>query len=227
MYIQYLGHSCFYFNSIKRIKLVVDPYGKDIPYKFPEITADVVIISHEHYDHNACHRVRGNPKVVKRTSDFFVEHEIYLEGRKYPLVFKGVPTFHDNVLGKRKGPNTIFCWNMEGLNFCHMGDLGHLLNDEQLKQIPRPDILFIPVGGRITLTSSEAALVINQLKPYIIFPMHYMTKYIEGKNLADEEVESFLEKMQEVDRLNTNGIEIDMEKLLPEGKSKVILLAYE
>lgn len=225
MYIQYLGHSCFYFNSAKRVKIVIDPYGKNIPYRFPEINADVVVMTHEHYDHNAYHRVGGNPQIVKRTADFSVEHEIHIDDKKELIIFSGIPTYHDSAGGKKKGPNTVFSWFMDGIKFCHLGDLGHLLDDQQTKKISKPDVLFIPVGGNITLDSTEATLVINQLKPSLVFPMHYKTKYIEDKNLADEELDSFLSKMSLVERLDTDGIEIDKIKL--PGEAKVIVLRYE
>src|SRR5438552_532821 len=127
MLVRYLGHSSFYVKSRKGTEIILDPYGSNVRLNFPALSADLVLISHEHADHNAHWRVNGNPLVLKRTANFPVEHEIPVKRTGETLTFYGLPTFHDRFSGRRRGPNTIFHWYMEGVHFVHLGDLGHLL----------------------------------------------------------------------------------------------------
>lgn len=224
MLVRYLGHSCFFLNSSKGTHIVLDPYGEGVPYKFPEITADVVVVTHEHRDHNASWRVGGDPRVVKRTSDFIVEHEMPIQRTGELLTFKGIPTFHDKFSGRRKGPNTVITWFMEGLGICYLGDLGHTLTDQQVKLIGDVDILFMPVGGGTVLDPTEAVLVMNQLSPKIVFPMHYMTPDTEHLSLAKEPIESFTSRVEEVDFLHTMATNVELGRI--PLRTKVIVLDY-
>ncbi|MCQ2735880.1 MAG: MBL fold metallo-hydrolase [bacterium] len=193
--IRYLGHSSYYIGSSKGSAIITDPYGKSIPYTFPLISADVVLQSHEHGDHNAGWRVNGNPVILKRTNDFTAEFEVNVDRTKELLAFKAFPSYHDKFIGKKKGPNTIFMWYMDGMKFCHLGDLGTVLTEREIEWIGDVDVLFCPVGGGTVLTSSDAVLVVNQLKAKIVFPMHYKTKMTEYISWLEEPVENFVEKI--------------------------------
>ncbi|MCL5035885.1 MAG: MBL fold metallo-hydrolase [Chloroflexi bacterium] len=223
--VRYLGISSFLITTSKKTTILIDPFAEYIPLKFPEIATDVVVVSHEHRAHNAAWRIGGNPKIVKRTSDFQVEHELPVERTKEKLVFKGIPTAHDKFSGRQRGPNTVFCFELEGIRFCHLGDLGHLLTDEHRRKIGKVDVLFIPVGGKNTISSTEATLVVNQLNPKIVFPMHYLFPKIIGLNIADEELSKFAEKMENVKDESTMAVNLELAKL-PE-KTEVILLKFE
>ncbi len=226
MNVRYLGHSSFLINSSKGTSIVIDPYGVSIPYNFPTLTADIVLISHEHQDHNAAWRVGGNPAIVKRTTNFQVEHELPIRRTKERIIFEGIPTFHDNFLGRRRGPNTVWVFHIEGVRYCFLGDIGHILTDQQIKAIGGDcDVLFVPVGGLSTIGSTEAALIINQLSPKIVFPMHFKTEKIEFHNLASEPLENFLNKMSNVEYTYTMAIDIDLARL--PMKTKIMVLKYE
>ncbi len=211
--IRYLGHSSYYINSAKGTAIITDPYGRTIPYTFPIISADIVLQSHEHADHNATWRVTGNPIVVKRTSDFIAEFDVNVEKTKETLTFKAFPSWHDKFIGKKKGPNTIFMWYMDGLKFCHLGDLGHVLTEKEIEWLGEVDVLFCPVGGGITLTSSDAVLVVNQLKAKIVFPMHYKTKMTEFISWLEEPVENFIEKIGGAEYLYALATQVDSHHL--------------
>ncbi|MCE1246611.1 MAG: MBL fold metallo-hydrolase [Firmicutes bacterium] len=226
MNVRYLGHCSFLINSSKGSSIITDPYGVHLPYKFPMISADVVVISHEHQDHNAEWRVGGSPVIVKRTTSFPVEHEVPVQRTKEKLVFQGIPTFHDNFSGRRRGPNTTWVWHLEGVRYVFLGDVGHVLTDKQVEAIGGDaDILFLPVGGLSTVGSTEAALIVNQLNPKIVLPMHYNTAQIEFSNLASEPLENFLNKMENVEMTYTMSIDIDLARL--PMKTKVMVLKYE
>ncbi|MBQ7529315.1 MBL fold metallo-hydrolase [bacterium] len=226
MFVRYLGHSCFYVRSSKGTSVVVDPYSSYIPYSFPSIEADVVLLSHEHRDHNASYRVMGNPMVIKATTPALMENELNIPRTKEKVTFYGVPTSHDDFNGKRRGPNMVWHFYWEGVHFVHLGDLGHVLNDAQVNQISKADVLFVPIGGLSTLGPAEAGLVINQLKPNIIFPMHFKTPKLDKVyNLCQNTLDDFLIRVNKVQDQASMSMDID-QGTLPKEQT-VMLLRYE
>lgn len=225
MIVRYLGHSSFFVSSTKGTSIILDPYGTHIPYNWAPLDADVVVISHEHRDHNADYRVGGKPMIVKRTHDFQCEQEVSVKRTGEALAFHGIPSFHDNFGGRRRGPNTIWHWFWEGVHFCHLGDLGHLLTDQQIKTIGKVDVLFVPVGGKICLNPTEASLVVNQLSPRMVFPMHYLTPAIEKHELAEFQLSDFTSKMSSVEDAASMAIDVELARL--PTQTKVIVLRHE
>ncbi len=165
MRIRYLGHSSFVVTSDTGTKIVTDPYktGGNLSYGDISESADVVTASHDHFDHNNVGAVRGNPEVVRGAAK--------VKG----IEFKGIPSYHDEAGGKQRGSNTIFCFDVDGIRVCHLGDLGHRLSDQQVTEIGQADILFVPVGGYYTIDAKVATEVCNQIKPRVIIPMHFRT----------------------------------------------------
>ena len=194
MKIKCLGHACFMITSDTGIKIITDPYatGGDISYGKIEESADIVTVSHNHADHNNVSAVRGNPGVVRGTTE--------LKGIK----FKGIPTYHDDVGGKSRGGNTILCFEVDGIRVCHLGDLGHQLSAQQLAELGKVDILFIPVGGFFTIDAKVASQACNQLAPKVVIPMHYKTDKLDFPIAG---VDEFLQGKKEVSRLDTSEVE--------------------
>ncbi len=122
MKVKWLGHSAFVITSDTGIKLITDPYATDDRLSYGEIkeSADIVITSHDHSDHDNVASVRGNPEIVRGTTE--------IKGIK----FRGIPTYHDEAKGQQRGKNTIFCFEVDGAKVCHLGDLGHTLGDKQI-----------------------------------------------------------------------------------------------
>lgn len=224
MFVRYLGHSCFLIKSTKGSTVLMDPYADYIRYNFPTIDADIVVMSHEHRDHNAVYRVGGQPMVVKRISSFPMECELNVQRTEEKFTFYGVPTNHDNFGGRRRGPNTVWHFYLEGVHYVHLGDLGALLTEEQITAIGRADVLFVPVGGKSTLGPAEAGLVINQLRPNLIFPMHYKTPEIEALGYCDNTLEDFTSRMADVDDQAAMSYDVDQAKL--PDLQRVILLRF-
>jgi len=163
------GHACFEIISEEGKKIVTDPFDESIGYPRLDIAADVVLVSHEHYDHNNVAAVRGRPEVVRGAGEHVAK------GMK----FYGVKTYHDAAKGAQRGENTVFVFEVDGVTLCHLGDLGHVLEEEQLNEIRRAaasiDVLFVPVGGTFTIDAGDAEKVILQLSPKIVVPMHFKT----------------------------------------------------
>lgn len=198
--IRWHGHSCFEIGSEDEITVVTDPHdGRSIGIKQPHVSADIVLMSHDHFDHNCERIVQGlDKKVVTKPGS----HTI----KGIPIL--GVSAFHDEEEGKKRGQIVIFRFEMEDLTLCHLGDLGQMLDDAQAEKIGPVDILFIPVGGTFTLDATMAWKVIKKLKPRVIVPMHFR---IGGLSLSIAPVDEFLAKAK-ADQVVKVGNEIEMAK---------------
>jgi L-ascorbate metabolism protein UlaG (beta-lactamase superfamily) len=138
------------------------------------------------------------------------------------MEFRGISSYHDSVYGGQRGLNTIFVIKADGLNLCHLGDLGHILNSDKLNEIGKVDILFIPVGGFYTINNNQATQIIKDIKPKIAIPMHYRTEAIK---FSIDPVEVFLSNKDNVQRLESSDFEIT-EDTLPKN-TKIYVLQYE
>jgi len=174
--IYWAGQSCFQI-SVSNSKdhsadIVIDPFDENIGLKLPNLSADILLVTHEHHDHNNIKGVKGSPFIIEGPGEYEVK-EVFIQG---------IPSFHDDKEGKEKGQNTIYVIEAEDLRFCHLGDLGQKqLTDEQLERIDRVDILMIPVGGENTISSVEAQKIISQIEPKIVIPMHYSLPKLKMK----------------------------------------------
>jgi L-ascorbate metabolism protein UlaG (beta-lactamase superfamily) len=164
MKIKWLGQASFLIET--KQTLVTDPFNPLVGKLPSDLKAEVVTVSHAHMDHNYTKGVGGNPQIINQTGSFAVDD----------FKINGVTTFHDNEGGKKRGVNIVYTIEAEGLSLCHLGDLGHILTEDQLKEIGRVDVLMIPVGGFFTIGAAKAAQVVVQLKPKIVLPMHYKVK---------------------------------------------------
>jgi L-ascorbate metabolism protein UlaG (beta-lactamase superfamily) len=162
--------------------------------------------------------------LLKRTHEFPMESELNIEKTGEKLTFYGMPSFHDDQLGRKRGPNTVWHWYWEGIHFAHFGDIGHLLTDEQLKMLGKVDVCFLPVGGKETLDPSTATIFVQQLDPRIVFPMHYHTPELGESPLCEYPLSAFCEKMNNIDDVGTMAVEVEL-ALLP-AQTKVICLRH-
>lgn len=161
----WLGHSTFLITNEAGGRLVTDPVDeRSIPALTP-VTADVVTVSHRHFDHCAVERIGGDP-VVKET----LAPET-IAG----FLIKGFPAFHDEVKGAKRGPNTIFLIEADGERIAHCGDLGHMPDDETIAALYGCDVLLIPVGGIFTVDGKGAWEIVKRVAPKTVVPMHFAT----------------------------------------------------
>jgi len=200
MKIKWLGHASFLITSENGTRIITDPYktSDNLNYGKIEETADIVTISHEHGDHNNAAAVRGNPKVVRQTTT------------ANSIEIKAIPTSHDEADGSKRGKNTVFCMDIDGIRVCHAGDLGHGLDDKQIAEIGKVDVLLIPIGGFFTIDADTAGRVCDRLKPGIVIPMHYKTDKID---YPITRVDEFLRGKENVTKLETSEIEINRGKI--------------
>jgi len=170
MEITWYGQSCFRLRG-RGVSVVTDPYAPSIGLKLPRISATIVTVSHEHEDHNNVGALRGSPFVINGPGEYEVEGIFVI----------GVATWHDDKGGRELGRNTAYLIEFEDLTICHLGDLGHVLTQEQVEQLSGVDILMVPVGGRSTITGTRAAEVVGLLEPGIVIPMHYKVPGLEAQ----------------------------------------------
>jgi L-ascorbate metabolism protein UlaG (beta-lactamase superfamily) len=180
MDINYLGHSCFRIRGNQAI-IITDPFPAGLGYTLGKQTADIVTISHPHPSHSNAAGVTG-AHVIKGPGEYEIAGVLIL----------GVTAYHDGVKGQAKGKNTVYLMEVDGVSICHLGDIGHVLTDEQIEQIGKIDILMVPVGGVSTINANMAAQIVRKVEPKMVIPMHYKLPQIT-RDL--EPVDNFLKEM--------------------------------
>lgn len=216
MNIIWYGQSCFRIQS-KDITLITDPFDKKIGLKPPYGAANIVTISHDHYDHNNYGVIKGNPFIIDGAGEYEINK----------VVIKGIKSYHDNKEGKEMGANIIYTIEMEGIAMCHLGDLGQeSLTDNQLEKIGQVDILFVPIGGVFTIDQKSADVIISQVEPRIIIPMHYKIIGVKGSLLKLDSVDKFSKEhnVSASDKISKFSVK---KKDLPQEESKVVLMDVE
>ena len=163
MKIKWLGHAAFLITSDNGTRIITDPYETSEGLKYGKIneSADIVTVSHDHGDHNNAAAVKGNPQVVRDSAE--------VKG----INIKAIPTTHDDKGGSERGKNTVFCFQVDGVRVVHLGDLGHLLTDNQVVEIGKVHVLLVPVGGFFTIDARTAQEVSEQVRTRVVIPMHY------------------------------------------------------
>ncbi len=217
MKITWLGHSSFLVEAEDGTRIVTDPfesgsYDGAVGYAPIDERADIVTISHDHADHNAVDTLSGDPEVIRGTD----EHSI--KG----VSIRGVNTFHDENKGQDRGRNTVFVMDIDGLTLGHLGDLGHVLSEEEVAVLGHVDVLLAPVGGYYTIGPEQAKEVAESVGAKVIIPMHFKT---DALGFPIQPVDDFLKLMDHVERTGSRSIDIGKADL---GDSpKVIVLDYE
>jgi len=198
MQVEWYGQSAFRLSTPERA-VFIDPFadisrlaGSGIQFEYPPIRhvgADLLLVTHEHMDHNAVEAIGGDPAILRSTA-----------GRLQSPIGEvtAVASEHDEAAGTERGPNTIFVFTLEDLRVCHFGDFGqHVLREEQAAAIGPVDLLVVPVGGGPTIGAQQAQAIVARLRPRWIVPMHYRTPRIGFLETAD----TFLELSAHVERL--------------------------
>jgi len=214
MKIRYNGHSCFSIFSADGKCIVIDPYqsgsfGGAIGYLPVDSNPDVVLLSHNHPDHNYVAQFKGKFEILRDS------------GETKGITFRAVDAFHDNSNGSERGKIKIFVFEVDGVRVCHLGDLGHILTKTQIEKIGDVDVLLVPVGGFYTIDAHQATDAVERIKPKIVIPMHYKTDKC-GFDIAP--LDEFLAGKTNVKKIAADEIELDSGKL--PGKTEIIVLKH-
>jgi L-ascorbate metabolism protein UlaG (beta-lactamase superfamily) len=179
MQIRWHGHSCFEISDFANI--VMDPHdGRSLGIRPPCASADIVLMSHDHYDHNSYKSIRGNHKNV-----FAFVGEFDFNG----IAFTGLPTDHDESGGSKRGKNVMYMMRIDNVSICHCGDLGNMPDDHVIEKIKGVDILMVPVGEVFTMDLRNVIRFIDIVKPRVVIPMHYR---VGGLSIPVNPVDNFL-----------------------------------
>jgi len=217
MTINWFGQSCFRIDAKEgpstgsgQVSILIDRFSEEkTGLKPPKIKDDIVLVTHEHRDHNNIEGITPEAFLINTPGEY----------EKKGISIRGISSYHDKTEGKERGLNTIYVIKAEEMTVCHLGDLGQeKLDDKQIEEIGDIDILFIPVGGNYTINGKEAVGVISQIEPKIIIPMHYKIKdlkiEIEGPDKFVKELGLTPEK---VDKYKI------AKKLLPLEEMKLVM----
>ena len=211
MKIVYLGHSCFYIESEIGIKIITDPYT-GVGYEMPKgLKADIVTISHGHFDHNFLAGVEAERVINQAGRHIYQGIEII-----------GENSWHDNQKGALRGKNILFKYEFDGCKICHFGDLGEAYSEELAEKIKDTDIWLIPIGGTYTIDAKQAREYIEKLKPKTVIPMHYLPQ--DGA-LDIDKASVFLGEMQgyEIETYKTGVCQIK-KKDIQKQETKIVYM---
>ncbi len=205
MRVEWYGQSAFRLSTAEQ-SVAIDPFAdmsamaasRGMRFDYPPIAgveADLLLVTHEHMDHNGVEAIGGDPAILRSTAGTL----------ESPLgEVTAIASEHDEQAGTARGPNTIFVLELDGLRVCHFGDFGQrALREEQAAAIGAVDLLILPVGGGPTIGAEQAAAIVERLAPRWVVPMHYRTPRIGFLESADE----FLERSAHVERLAQSAFE--------------------
>jgi len=214
MQITWKGQSCFQITTQKTktpVNITIDPFSPEIGLRPPTGAADIVLVTHDHYDHNNTKALLGQPFIISGPGEYEIR-DVYI---------LGIPSWHDSSGGKERGQNTIYVIDAEDLRVCHLGDLGQKeLTEDQLEKIGQVDILMIPVGGNFTISEKEAQKIMSQIEPKITIPMHYSIPKLKVKL---DGVDKFLKSLGIKSMKPEPRLSIKKKDILPE-EAKIIVL---
>lgn len=207
MTISWFGQSCFRIEA-KEGSILIDPFSKEIGLRPPKIKDDIVIVSHNHYDHNSVEEITPETFLINTPGEY----------ERNGIYIRGIPSFHDKSEGKERGLNMISIIKAEEVTICHLGDIGHEPTDKQIEEIGDVDILMVPVGGKYTIDYKEAVETISKIEPKIIIPMHYKVADLKiDIDGADKFVKELGLTPEKTDKYKT------AKKLLPTEEMKLVM----
>jgi len=215
MIITWYGQSCFQISSSQgknnHVSIAIDPFDESTGLRVPKLQADIVLVTHDHSDHNNVKAVSGQPFIAKGPGEYDIKG----------VFIQGISGYHDNTQGAQRGSITIYTIETEGIRLCHLSDLGQKeLTSSQLDKIGNIDILMIPVGGIYTIGAAEAVKVMAQIEPRIIIPMHYNIPKLKIKL---DDIDKFLKNLGIKKPESLPKLSIKKKDILTE-EAKIIIL---
>lgn len=215
MKIEWLGHSCFKLTESTGTTIVTDPFDREIVgYEMAKTSADVVTCSHQHKDHNAIVRIDGEPLVLSECGFWEVKG----------VDISSMRSYHDDKLGKKRGENKIFKFRMDGVDLCHMGDIGEECTVRLADGLGSVNVLMIPVGGNYTIDAKQAKKYVDIIMPDVVIPMHFKTSKSE---MDIEKLDEFLDLFEEEQIKAVDGQSIEFDRAHFENDNTIVVVFNE
>lgn len=212
MKLTWLGHSSFRLEESTGTSVVTDPFHPYVGYEMPATTADIVTISHGHEDHSYLSAISGNPTVI-RNAGFYEIGGVHMLAQK---------SFHDGAKGAERGSNLLFKFRMDGVEVCHMGDIGEECSVMLVESIMPVNVLLIPVGGKYTIDAEQAKEYVDRIMPDVVIPMHYKTRDCD---FDIDKVNEFLSLFDDEDVVYVDSNTVEFDRADFDGEStKVFVL---
>ncbi len=212
MKLTWLGHSSFRLEESTGTSVVTDPFDPYVGYDMPAVSADIVTVSHGHKDHSNVLAVKGNPTVIRNAG-------FYEIGGVHMLASK---SYHDSNRGADRGDNLLFKFRMDGVEICHMGDIGEECSIMLVESIMPVNVLLIPIGGTYTVDAEGAKEYVDRIMPDVVIPMHYKTKDCDF-DIA--KLGEFLDLFDDEDVVHIDGNTVEFDRADFDGEStKVYVL---
>jgi L-ascorbate metabolism protein UlaG (beta-lactamase superfamily) len=213
MKLTWLGHSCFFIETENSTRIMCDPSDEATGYDIVPRECEMLLISHPHHDHNNAALALGDYYKIEGPGEY--------EARGVKVT--GLETYHDHHCGKRRGCNTVYVIEADGLKIVHMGDIGEIPDERTMAAIKNADVLLIPVGGVYTVGGEEAAETVRLASPKVAVPMHYKT---DALRFELEELSGFINNISGYYVEYAESPSLTVSKGGAIGK-KVIVLKYE
>lgn len=207
MNLTWFGQSCFLIETDENKKILTDPFDETLGYKPYKGAADIITISHHHFDHDCIKNFPENIIIFDKPGTYKYEN----------IEIVGFPSYHDDLKGAARGKNIIFTFKIDNIKICHLGDLGYILSEDEVNSLGNIDVLLVPVGGNFTIDGNEAAKLCMKINSKIVIPMHYKTPLI---SLPIDGIDKFILNMKNGEKLHESKLII--EKNLS-GTNKVLM----
>ena len=203
MLIKWLGHACFKLMLKDGRTIIIDPYDPKVGYKPVEETADIVIVSHDHYDHSYTDGIKEGYKLIRGAGEY----------KENGIEITGIPAPHDENGGADRGQVVCNIIAAEGMRVMHMSDIGAMPDDDFFEKIGKIDILMIPVGGVYTVDAKGAFAIMERIAPNITIPMHYMTPCVTLKLAGVHDFIKLASKVRDVSTQLESCMEVTADNL--------------
>jgi L-ascorbate metabolism protein UlaG (beta-lactamase superfamily) len=208
MHLTYWGHSMFSWEMPSGTQIVIDPFrnpaeGHWFDQEAPGLEADLVLVTHEHFDHDAVKGIRGHPQVLDRAG--------VVRGAEY--VVRGIAGHHARA-DEYGAENRVFVLEASGVRTCHWGDNDADPDGALLRALGDVDVLMVPVdGSEHILTMAEVAELTARVHPRIVIPMHYLIAGLTAPESTLEPIDDWLDRQSRVRRVPASGVLLDADRL--------------